>query len=109
MLTLTRVRITVIDSKTAFMGVGSSVSLKVVKISMSVLSIVAIAEWCSTAEGVLSIARDSKVDMVYEGEGKVVSSRIVGHAVHARATYRKDARTKRHPSGGLTPNQNGLA
>jgi len=102
MLTLTRVRITVIDSKTAFMGVGSSVSLKVVMIPMSVLSIVAIAEWCSTAEGVLSTARDSKVDMVYEdeGDGKAVSSRIVGHFVHARATYRKDAHTKRHPSGG---------
>ena len=66
-LTLTRVRITIIESKIAFMGVVLRVSLKVVRVSMSVLSIAAIVEWCSVVEGMLSTAQGSKVDMV-QGE-----------------------------------------
>ena len=66
-LTLTRVRIPIIDSKIAFVGVVLTVSLKVVRISMSALSTAVIAEWCSVVEGALSTAQGSKVDMV-QGE-----------------------------------------
>ena len=63
-LTLTRVRIAIMDSKIGFVGVVLSVSLKAVKVSMSVLRISVIAERCSTVKGMSSTLRGSRVAMV---------------------------------------------
>ena len=63
-LTLTRVRMVIIDSKIAFMWVALRVSLKAVRVSMSVLSIIVDAEWSSVVEGASSTAQGSKVAIV---------------------------------------------
>ena len=60
-LTLTRVRITTADSKTAFTGIALVVFLKVVRVSMSVLSIAVIVERDSTLGGVIPTAQGSKI------------------------------------------------
>jgi len=53
-----------IDSKIGLAGVVLSVSLKAVKVSMSVLRIAVIAERCSTVEGTSSTPQGSKVAIV---------------------------------------------
>lgn len=56
------------DSKIGFMGVALSVSLRAVRVSMSVLRIAVIVWWRSTLEGMPSAPQDSEVAMV-QGDG----------------------------------------
>jgi len=66
-LTLTRVRITVTDSNTAFIGVASTMSLEMVRDFMSAVSIAAISERFSTSGGVSPSAAGSEVIIVQCG------------------------------------------
>ena len=89
-LTLTRVRITIADSNTAFTGVASMVFLKAARVSMSVLSIVVIVEWDSTSP----TAQGWEVVVIRDGgrqgignKTTTVGGRIVGHGAYMRPTY----------------------
>ena len=83
--TLTRVRIPITDSNTAFTGVGWMVSLKAARVSMSALSLAVVTEWSSTL-GVSPTAKGSEAAIVWGGgrwkSGARVRSRIVGHEAH---------------------------
>ena len=81
--TLTRVRITITDSNTAFTGVASTMSLKAVRVSISAFSTAVVAERDPTSEYASPTAQASEVVMMWGsgrwGDGRrAVGGRIVG-------------------------------
>ena len=56
------------DSKTAFKGVVTPVSLQAVRVSMSVFSAVVTAEWYPTLSGMLPATQGSGLVMAQGGE-----------------------------------------
>ena len=81
--TLTRVRITITDSNTAFTGVASTMSLKAVRVSISAFSTAVVAERDPTSEYASPTAQASEMVMMWGsgrwGDGRrAVGGRIVG-------------------------------
>ena len=68
-LTLTRVRMTITDSRTPLIGMAISVSLKAVRVSISLLSASVVADWGPMLESRPPTAQGSEVAMVW-GDGR---------------------------------------
>lgn len=68
-LTLTRVRMTMTDSRAPLIGMAVSVSLKAVRVSISLLSVSVMADWGSMLGSLPPTAQGSEVAMVW-GDGR---------------------------------------
>ena len=64
-LTLTRVRMTITDWITPLIGMAISVSLKAVRVSISLLSASVVADWGAVLESRPPTAQGSEVAMVW--------------------------------------------
>ena len=90
-LTLTRVRMPITDSNTAFTGMDSMVSLKAVRVSMSAFSAAVVVSCCATFVGMSPTAQGPGMVMTrcsgrWGSEDDTVGSWIVGHEVRAWST-----------------------
>ena len=88
-LTLTRVRMPITDSNIAFTGIDSTISLKVVRVSISAFSTAVVVSCCASFVGMSPTAQGPGVAMMQCGgrwgiEDGTVGSWIVGH--EARVT-----------------------
>ena len=89
--TLTKHRIPMTDSKTAFMGTISNVPLAAARVLISASNAAVVTGWDFTSGTVSLTAQGLEADMIQGGGqwrvvGKRVSSRIVGNGAHAWPT-----------------------